>query len=817
MRINLLVSVLLVLLVSLASRILGQPANDDCAAAFNVAYSSSEETAVLTDGDSRGATASTTPLIGTCSGSFYTDDTWYSFTTPASLPDGYVVIRGYFGDRPATDIPAIGMALYSSCDVAETAIQCFSSNVGGIDRMEIPAVCLLPDHSYALRAWSTGNTAATEGTFRIGVYTKLFAPDHILWVDRFDSNPFNRGWTTFGICAIEQDSSKNAVWDYLPGGSIQPGAFTPATTIISESFCNGAIGVNSDFNDSKGDPATVGTGAVPTALNATGSQSNPATYVVQTPALFTGDWNVSGISVVFDQGFRSLNSTYSLSFRNKNTGEADWGNWVDFPLNLDDVVNADPTFNSVRQVLPHATDKDSVQIKITYLAHYYFWMIDDFKIIETECTNTRVQSNFYAIAPFAKIPVDQVYPFAALSDIYNAGSCTQTNVSLNLTVKNSATNEVVYDKNLGYGAVESDSLAQNKLFPSLINLPKKVADYLGTYHLTQDLADYDPSDNMISFPFSVGGDTFALETGFTRSIAVNNAIYTAGAPLSYAYGNIFMPVVDAQVDHISWGVSNATAMAGKTVSIYLIEWTDTNGDQIAESGERTFIGLKDYTFTGAEGNNVIIDTELENFEDPQAPVVMKGGKMYMTVVEYVASLSTDPQFFLLASDDHNYSAQELAMDSAVAHGLATRPLYFTVLGFSPDGNIANIDYEVKELNVNDARIFFGNSIVPVIRVVTVHQDTTNTKDALPISNLISVYPNPGSDIIQVKMEFKKTYQDVQLRLVNNLGQTVLRKTLKTSFTDHIEPIDVSGLAVGNYLLQIETADGQRSLPVIVVR
>ncbi|MEP6795628.1 MAG: T9SS type A sorting domain-containing protein, partial [Saprospiraceae bacterium] len=534
-----------------------------------------------------------------------------------------------------------------------------------------------------------------------------------------------------------------------------------------------------------------------------------------TPALFTGDWNVSGISVVFDQAFRSLNSTYSLSFRNKNTGEAGWSDWVDFPLNLDDVANANPTFNSIRQVLPHATDKDSVQIKVTYLAHYYFWMIDDFKIIETECTNTRVQSNFFAIAPFAKIPRDQVYPFAALSDIYNAGSCTQTNVSLNLTVRNISSNEVVYDENLGYGAVESDSLAQNKLFPSLINLPKKDADYLGTYHLTQDSIDYNPTDNTISFPFSVGGDTFALETGFTRSIAVNNALYTVGAPLSYAYGNIFMPVVDAQVGHISWGVSNATAMAGKTVSIYLIEWTDTNGDHIAESEERTFIGYKDYTFTGLEGNNAILDTELENFEDPQAAVIMKGGKIYMAVVEYAAALSTDPQFFMLASDDHNYSAQELAMDSAVAHGLAPRPLYFTVLGFSPDGNIANIDYEVKELNVNDSRIFFGNNIVPLIRVVIEHPD--NTVDNLSSDNIISVYPNPVSDVIRVKMEFKKAYQDVQLRLVNNLGQTVLRKTLKTSFTDHIEPIDLSGIAVGNYLLQVETADGQRSLPVIVVR
>ena len=815
MRVILRTSVLLLFLIPITSGILAQPANDDCAAAFPVVYSSSEQSVVLTDGDSRGATASTTPLIGSCSGSFFTDDTWYSFTTPAILPNGYVVIRGYFGNGPVTDVPAIGMALYASCGPTETAIQCFSSAVATDDRMQIPAVCLQANHTYALRVWSTGASSATEGTFRIGVYSKLFAPDHILWVDRFDSNPFTRDWTTFGICAIEQDSSKNAVWAYLPDGSIQPGAFTPATTITSESFCNGAVGVNSDFNDNWGDPALVGTGPVPTALNATGSQSNPATYVIQTPAIFTGDWNVPGVSVVFDQALRSLNSTFSLSFRNKNPGDANWTTWVDFPINLEVVANADPTFNTVRQVLPDALERDSLQIKVTYLAHYYYWMIDDFKIIETECTNTRVQSNFFAIAPFAKIPADQVYPFAALADIYNAGSCPQTNVSLNLTIENTETNEVVYDENLGYGTVKSDSLAQNKLFPDLVVLPKKTADYIGTYHLSQDSTDYDASDNLISFPFSVGYDTFALENGSTRSVAVNNTLYTAGAPLSYAYGNIFMPVTDTEVDYVSWGVNNATEMAGKTVSIYLLEWQDTNGDKIAESGERTFVGVKDYTFSGTEGDNVIIDTELDNFDNPGAAVNMEGGKIYMVVVEYVASLSTDPQFFLLSSDDHDYSAQELAMDSAVAKGIAQDPLYFTVLGFSPDGNIANIDYEVKELNVNDTRIFFGNNIVPLIRVVQKHK--VNTKDQLPSKNLVTLYPNPVSDVINVKMEFKKPLQDIQLRLLNHIGQIVFTKTISTTFAYHIESINVSALAVGNYLLQVETTEGQRSIPVMVVR
>ena len=809
------IPILLLTLISLTLNAWAQPANDNCAEAFQVAFSESEETVVLTNGDSRGATASTSPILGECSLTFFTDDTWYTFTTPALMPDGYVIIRAYFRNGPSTDVPAIGMGLYESCGASETPIECFSSTVPEDDRFQIPAWCLLPDHTYSLRIWSTGADASTEGTFRVGVYSLPFPADTILWEDQFESNPFSRGWTTFGECAIKPDSSINAVWDYLPDGSIQPGAFTPATTIISESYCNGAMGVNSDFNDNKGNGATVGQGSVPTALNANGSQSDPATYVIQTPPIFMGDWNASGISVQFNQGVRNLNSSFSLSYRNKNTGDPAWGDWVDFEINSDLIPNDPPLFNTIRQFLPGAHEADSIQLKLTYLAHYYFWMIDDFKIISTECTNTRVQTNFFAIAPFVRIPSDQVYPFGALADIYNAGACSQDNVTLNLTVQNIATNEIVYNANFDYGTISPDSLAENQLFPELIDLPHVAADYKATYRLTQDSIDYNPIDNEISYLFSVGGDTFALENGFTTSIAVSQSVYNVNAPLSYAYGNYYRAVSETEVDYVQWGAGNATDMAGKTVSVYLEQWTDTNGDQIAQSSERIFVANTEYTFTGAEGDNAIIKSELVNFNNAGSPIIMEAGLGYMVIVEYVASTSQDPQFFTLASDQHDYSAQQLAMDTAVAKGLASLPVYFSVLGFSPDGNIANIDYEVKEINVNDNRIFFGNNVVPVVRIV--QKFKVNTKDELPVNSLITIYPNPVSEVIQVKMEFTKPYNDVKLRLINNIGQTVLTKTLSSITSSHIEPINVSTIAVGNYRLQVETPDGQRSLPVIVIR
>ncbi|MFZ1677341.1 MAG: hypothetical protein WAT91_08715, partial [Saprospiraceae bacterium] len=780
MKITLRISSLLFVLFSWSATAVAQtPANDNCSNALDVVFSTSEGTAVLTNGDSRGATASANPA-SVCSSTFYTDDTWYKFTTPAVNPDAAVIIHVYFGDGPSTDVTAVGMAVYESCGTNETSLVCVNSYDPTDNKIELSGECMIPNHTYYVRVWSIGADATTEGTFRVGVYPVPYAPDNVLWIDKFDSNPFSRGWTTYGDCVLVPDSSANAVWDFLPNGGIQASAFTAATIIGAGSYCDGAVGVNSDFNDNGGTGVSA-TGSVPTSTNATGSTSVQAVYALQSPAIYMGDWNVSGITVVFNQVVRELRSDFTLSYRNKNAGDPNWSTWTDFPINQALVANASNTINRIRQFLPGANNADSIQLKLTYLAHYYFWIVDDFQIVETECNNTRVGGKvgdppFYAIAPWAVVPNNQVYPFPVLSDIYNAGSCTQTNVNLNSTVTDSLGN-VLYNENLSYGSIEADSTAQNKLFPDLVNVPAEKASYEGTYTLSQDSQDYDASDNSASYHFRVGGNAFALEDGATRSLAPAASNYTAGSPMSYVYGNYFQPVVDAEATSIEWGVNNPTAMEGLTVNVLLLQWTDTNGDEKSAASERRYISAIPYTFTGLEGDPAMITTPLENFDNPGDPVIMKAGFGYMAVIEYQAVDATSPVLFLQASEARDYSATNLAFDSAYTAGLTDRKFYASVLGLAADGNVAEIDYGVTAAGT------FGFDIVPIVRI---NVDLgTNTVDQLPLADLVSIYPNPVSDEVQVKMEFKKPYHDVQLRLINILGQTVFRKSISSTGTSHV--------------------------------
>jgi hypothetical protein len=147
-----------------------------------------------------------------------------------------------------------------------------------------------------------------------------------------------------------------------------------------------------------------------------------------------------------------------------------------------------------------------------------------------------------------------------------------------------------------------------------------------------------------------------------------------------------------------------------------------------------------------------------------------------------------------------------AFDAAFDAGLTDRKFFASILAVPMDGSLAQIDYSTAGFNTD---------LVPVVRIQV--EPIVSTKEELPLSNLVSVFPNPANDLVQVKLEFEKSYSDVRFRLIDNTGKTVYHKSMQQAITQHIESINVSQFAAGNYMLQVETPDGQRSIPVIIVK
>jgi hypothetical protein len=85
----------------------------------------------------------------------------------------------------------------------------------------------------------------------------------------------------------------------------------------------------------------------------------------------------------------------------------------------------------------------------------------------------------------------------------------------------------------------------------------------------------------------------------------------------------------------------------------------------------------------------------------------------------------------------------------------------------------------------------------------------------PEGNKISFYPNPVSSTLQLQFEGSKSLGDIRLAIVDYQGRQVLTKQLLDNSGSLSTSVDVSQLAKGMYLLQLETASGTWSEKLII--
>ena len=115
---------------------------------------------------------------------------------------------------------------------------------------------------------------------------------------------------------------------------------------------------------------------------------------------------------------------------------SEWSEWQETEVNVelprfDELV----TDNIQRYILPYAAHHDSLQFRFRYVDNYYFWIIDNVAILQTQANNIALDTGFFAIHPFAKIPADQVDEYFALAAVQNIGVEEQHNVQIHHTVK----------------------------------------------------------------------------------------------------------------------------------------------------------------------------------------------------------------------------------------------------------------------------------------------------------------------------------------------------------------------------------------------
>jgi len=621
----------------------------------------------------------------------------------------------------------------------------------------------------------------------------LTEPSKVIWGLEPGQGDFDGGLNGWSAVTIECNGapSEAATWKYEADGISEGGLGNGGST--GPSFCNGAVGFNSDFLDNGGNVETNADGQVTSIDEGSGDCPAPQIGELISPLIDLSGSDVAGVSVEFYQAARTFTNTRFFVEYSIDGGE----NYV-VAAEVNAEVAANQTATELKQTipLPGAAGTSQLRVKFTMFGNYYYWVIDDVKIIEREANNLRVNENFFATAPNVKVPKSQVDAIHFLADIQNIGAATQENTSLNMTVTNDATGAEVFNSDLAYGSITADSIAENKLFESTFTPDDVVANYTGVYTVSSDSEDFDATDNTRTINFSVTENEFANEDGMNMG---NISITDPSQIPTWSLGNYFyLPKGNGwKVAKFGIGIGNADMVGGLEVGVRMFKWTDIDADSDdsgfpeAAPNEREFIGFADYEILGNElPTDVNEITEIFNQDGDESPILLEDGG------HYIVMMTMDAEVGVAATDAlyNNYLAMNLASTQAGA------PRYWSFFGSSSD-----IFETVYDAN---------NNFTPLVRMFIEPEDASAVVE-LSADNLVTVGPNPAKEFVNIGMEFTQSFDEVNIMITDAAGRVVLMNDLQ-NIQNHQMRVDVSNLMAGIFLVNINTPEGVRTEKFIKV-
>ncbi len=610
---------------------------------------------------------------------------------------------------------------------------------------------------------------------------------------------------SLGDDSFTYQKSRNcgALWEWDQIGWIGDGALIfPEAAAVSNTAANGAAVLNADYLTSKGD------------INNIPSQPYPS-YISE---LISPRIDLSGVStgvlIEFYQMIRKLNENPNAPV-NPITGDGlvtsfaystDDGQTWSAPIDASEEINVNSFVQGIVDSFPLPNDvigEPDVRVKFTWAGDFYFWVLDDIKIATRPAFDMKVNENFLAYYPNRATPVSQVDDAFFLADIQNDGSATADNVRLNLSIINEITSTEVYNSTIEYGSITSDSLAENSIFPEMLSADdiRAVGAYTGIYQVSFDGgSDLVPGNNVSTFDF------FILDSLFSKENATSLRTIAPADDNSYTWGNIFyMPKGNSFFARtIAFAVDNPDELVGQSITILLYEWEgDTNGDFEANPEEYGGlpIAFNSYQFDGSEVQRIIrvpIDAGGEG-------IALQDDRYYIAMIQYFTE--ADQPMFLIGSDEYDYNATFFVSDSL------NMPRYGAALEVGqPD-------------EPSFSTLGFGRDIVPLIRLSIGDNDDlnmpaitmpTNTENELPLENLVSIYPNPVSDNLQLDFSLTEVTDKIQVSIFDQTGKLLLYRDYD-QLQQGLFNYDLSRLPVGAYYFKFTTEMGSRTKKFIIKR
>ena len=569
----------------------------------------------------------------------------------------------------------------------------------------------------------------------------------VIWSEDF-ANGIPTSWNNSGTPAL-------AIWEYRgPGtnpnnfvgsrGSCLPNG-NVGEAITSSTASNGFVIFDSNYWDNNLNPCTVdnfGTGQAP----------GPHLSYLTTPSI-----NLTGFpnSVLeFEQYIRYYlgNTRVEISIAN--------GPWEVLYTNILDQGITTQNTQTVRMPLPAAAGNQSnVKLRFVYDGLYYFWQLDDIRLIQGYDNDLIIENSSYGdfdlnnpdhTTGFEMMEYTQ-YPsvFAPLvhlkSNVFNLGTNVQTNVALNARLINDNSGALIFESNsplLANLAPGADSV----LVAGEFQIDPTVSHYSAYFNGLQTETDGNIFNQIDWLQFDVTPVTYARDENSLGSMFLPSETY-AGAP--FEMGAVYLlPSSGQQLHSVSVAIGEGTTLPS---SVYATV----------------------FPFSLATGIGAAIATT-QDFAITQADINTFGGSS-MKVLSFDTPVNLSQGLYLVAVGSPNSAFQ-------------------AVIGLS--GKSEDLSAWVRFNNSNTDLFYLTRT--PMIRMnFGVVSEVTEQS----FGQEFQLYPNPASESLSILLNEK------ELALIEIFDQTGRRIHSQKSNTEVLKiEMKVSDFSAGIYTVRVTQAE-----------
>lgn len=613
------------------------------------------------------------------------------------------------------------------------------------------------------------------------------------------------GWISKPIACADMTRLDSAQWEWKAPASPPGGTYGIPNDILSETPQNGTAVFNSDLLDTRGIAGNFGGGAAPA----------PQTVELISPIINTE--GIANITIEFNQYYRNYASNCYLYY--STDGGTTWSS--PFEVNASTTINTSTPNTSVttskkRVILAGSRGTANFRFKFVWRGDYYFWIIDDVKVLNYTVRDLAINPNFVAIPPSLYAPRNHIEPINFMADVMNIGTLPQYNTRLEVRIRNPA--GIIFNTvtNQFPNIFPIDTIMQNRILPTAYT-PTVLGKYTGYYRVFGDSLDSNPANDTFHFSFwasdtstaravvvpNVGTANFSKEDASIALTRNANNFWLPNEPHSWRVGNFYRSktyIFRERVTSLTTRL-NAKAAAGTPLQASIYKWVDSNQDGVVNENERTLVALGD-TLVPINTPNIATWFRFPMRDNiTGSDFFFEHNTSYIAVIEWDAPASTitctSDSCYLLSGfslDKYNYGAMKFLTDSL------RNPRFTTILGKTATGDWTTTG-------------FTNQSLVPVVRLTVI--GFSPTRDLLDNRYKMLVFPNPSTEnIAKIQIQMPKT-QQILLQIYRIDGCFMAEQVIDDAIDKQEIQIDVSDYSDGLYIAKIITAEGNMSKEFIV--